>query len=189
MRSVKLLLAGVGVLVTMVVAGCATPAALEETKKSLLAQMQKNDEVQKAKVAALEEKIKGLKKLVEQATALPGQLDAKMSATLNYARDVEKKIGEFRTMMAGELDRQNSHIEKIKTSYGAVLQQEAQSMEAIRKAMDTAIGQLQAAVQNSMKSLQQALPASRDTVPTVPPLPKTLKGPAAAPSPDVPKPK
>ena len=189
MRNVKLLLAGVGVLATMVVAGCATPAALEETKKSLLAQIQKNDEVHKAKVAALDEKIKGLEKLVEQASALPGQLDAKMVATLNYAREVEKKVGDFRTLVAGELDRQNAHIEKIKTSYGAVLQQEAQSMEAMRKAMDTAIAQLQAAVQNSMKSLQQALPSSRDTVPTVPPMPKALKGQGAVPSPVVPKPK
>jgi len=189
MRSASLPIVCVGLVAVIAVTGCATPWSVEQTKRELLAQVQKSAEAQEAKIAAFEKRLGGIEADFKQVAKTSGNLEASVAAVMNYARDVEKKVGSFRDLTARELDRQNAQIQQVKVSFAAVLEREAQSIEAIRTALDATMRQLQTTIAEAVKNLKQTLPASQEIIPPPPPLPKDLKETGTPPSEEAPKPK
>ena len=87
MRSVKLPCVCVGLLVAIVVTGCATPSSVEKVRTSLLSQLRQNAEAQKANLTAMEQRLKlqeerykGLEQRIEQVAKIPRDLEAAVAA-------------------------------------------------------------------------------------------------------------
>ena len=189
MHRAKMLLAVVVVAGAIIVTGCAKPQDLEKLRADLLAQIAQQDRSQQDRVRLVQDKvgkletnderqvqrIEAAEKRVEEVAKIPSNLEAAVNAVMKYARDVEKDILKLRELTARELDRQNSHIRKVKASYKSVLDQEIQAISAMRKALDTAMADLRATVEKSATVLGEALPDSDETMPPAPPLPKNLK--------------
>ena len=189
MPRVTMLLAAALAATAVVVTGCASPQDIEKLRADLLAQMAQQDRSQQDRVTAVQERIgkieathelqvrriDGVEKRVEEVAEIPSNLEAAVNAVMKYARDVEKSIHSLRDLTARELDRQNSHITQVKASYKSVLEQEIQAVSTMSKALDAAMADLKATIENSAKVLGEALPATDETIPPAPPLPKNLK--------------
>jgi len=190
------------VLTALVAVGCVSPGQLEKLKTELTAQIAQSEKAQQAGVTALKERIgkiesnqqlqaerhKGLEERTEQVAKIPRELEAAVAAVMNYARDVEKSIQSLRDLTARELDRQNTHIQQVKTSYGAVLEQEIRNLDTMAKTIEATMAGLKTTLQNSVTTLKQALPAAGETIPPAPPLPSKLGKGKSTPGGQPPKP-
>ncbi len=162
--------------------GCATTSALNEVKMQTL-QQQERIRTLEATCRLLEERSKSQELRLEQVSKLPAGLESDVAAVRGYAREVEKKVTDFREVLAKQLDLQNSHITQVKTSYGNVLQQQTQMVETMSKTLETAFGELKASIIKSLEELKKAIPTSDATVPPPPALPPNLKETPAPPTP------
>lgn len=183
------------VVAALAITGCAMKTDLDSLKSELTAKLsameQRLGKMESDNQLAAE-RYKGLDQRLEQIAKIPRDLEATVAAVTNYARDVEKKVAGFRDLTAVELDRQNAHIEKVKSSYAAVLDREIQSIEAMQRAIDSALGELKTTIDASAKVLKQALPSAQEQIPPAPPMPKDLGDTRTTPTegvPGVPKPK
>ena len=200
MSSVSKLLACAALAVGITLAGCATPSDVQKVRTSLLGEMQQNNQAQQARIAQLEGKLskveadhraflaqsQGLEERVKRAEGL----ESDVAAVRRYARDVEKQTLSLRDATARELDRQNAHIERVKASYTAVLEQQVQMVATMSKTFETMLADLKNTLGDGVKTLKEALPASEGAVPPAPPLPPSLRGgptPEKAPPMETPK--
>jgi len=204
MQRLRTLVAGLLAVGAVVVTGCATPQDVEKLRADLLTQMTQNDRAQQDRLQALQDRLKkaesndeavlgrfqSLEKRVEQVAQIPSELEAAVRAVNAYARDVEKSIHSLRELTARELDRQNTHIRKVKSSYKSVLDQEIQAVTSMSKTLDAVMADLKATLENSTKVLGEAIPSTEETIPPAPTLPKGLKieGGTGAPPPPPPPP-
>lgn len=198
-RFQTLLAAGLAVGV-VVLTGCATPQDLETLRADLKAQIAQSNQGQQDRLRAIQaqiekvesnqqlqtQRIQGMETRLEEVAKIPSDLEGAVKAAMKYARDVEKSIHSLRDLTARELDLQNNRIGKVKASYKAVLEQEIQAVSSMSKALDAVMADLKATLENSTKTLGEAIPGSEETLPPAPPLPEDLKiegGPGGVPAP------
>ncbi|MFW6162922.1 MAG: hypothetical protein ACODAJ_09145 [Planctomycetota bacterium] len=194
------LLAAVLAVGAIVLTGCATPQDVEEVRADLRAQIAQGNQAQQDRLRAIQaqldkletsqqaqsQRLQSLESRVEEVAKIPGDLEGAVKAAMKYARDVEKSIHSLRQLTARELDRQNSHIRKVKASYKSVLEQEIQAVSSMSNALDAVMGDLKTTLENSTKTLGEAIPGSDETLPPAPRLPEGLKiegGEGTAPAP------
>jgi septal ring factor EnvC (AmiA/AmiB activator) len=180
-----------------VVTGCATPQDLEKVRTDLRAEITRSDKAQEERLRAIQaqigkvesnqqlqaQRLQGFESRLNEVAKIPSDLEGAVKAAMKYARDVEKSIHSLRELTARELDRQNSHIRKVKASYKTVLEQEIQAVSSMSKALDAVMADLKTTLENSTKTLGEAIPGSEETLPPAPPLPEDLKIEGGAPAP------
>jgi len=180
---------GMALAAAVLLAGCATKTDLDSMRSSILQQMAQDQKAQQDKLMVLQERLgriesdhklaqeraKALEEKVDRVGKIPADLASDVAAVRRYVRDVEKSITTLRELVARQLDMQNAHITQVKTAYGGVLEQQGTMIETLAKQLESALGELKATVDNSLKGLREALPAADGTIPPAPTLPENLR--------------
>ena len=189
------LLVGAILMAAAFATGCASKGDLDGLRNGLLQQMAQSDKAQQDRLLLLQErigKVDATCKLLEnraktfdekltEVAEIPGGLESDVAAMRRYVRDVEKNITGLRELVARQLDLQNAHITRVKTSYGSVLQQHGTTVDTMTKSLDATLADLKASIEKALKTLKEAIPLSDETIPPAPTLPANLKESATPP--------